>query len=327
MASESVALPASISSALRSAAADTEVILEHFPVAPGQRDEIRVRRFDPYARGAKIWLHRGRSEAQELPRSTRQHFLGRSSDGTAGIALHLDPTSGALSGMVVGGRGSVDLQASPDGPSRLEVVAKELQDAHLETTCGGEKLPVPFDAMLRASAPQIGEPPAFSRMSATFEAVIAVDTDNELLDIRFSNNTATATNYLADLFVEMNVYYQRDLSLTLLQGDTFLRVDPDPNPTYDDDPWNVTASPAQGANLSEFGSYWASNMGSVDRVFAMLLSGKSSSEFSSSGIAWVDGYCETQSTGGGYSVSQTFLFTSNTVNSGVRLIGHELGHN
>ena len=45
---------------------------------------------------------------------------------------------------------------------------------------------------------------------------------------------------------------------------------------------------------------------STPRSFAMLLSGKSSSGNSASGIAWIDAYCETQSQGGSYSVNQVF---------------------
>ena len=52
---------------------------------------------------------------------------------------------------------------------------------------------------------------------------LAVDTDNELMNLKFSNNTTSATNYIASLFALMSVIYERDLQVRLLQGTTFLR--------------------------------------------------------------------------------------------------------
>ena len=68
--------------------------------------------------------------------------------------------------------------------------------------------------------------------------------------------------------------------------------------------------------LNEFGAYWAANYNTVNRVFAQLLSGKSSADNSSSGIAWLDGYCEKQSTGGGYSIFEPFKAARKKVSAG-----------
>ncbi|NJL28535.1 MAG: hypothetical protein HC897_11930, partial [Thermoanaerobaculia bacterium] len=160
----------------------------------------------------------------------------------------------------------------------------------------------------------------------TFGATIAVDTDNEWNHKKFANNTTNASNWLADLFTQMNVMYERDVVLRLFQGTTILRLDLDNPPTYNDDPWTVTGSGASITHLNEFGNWWSANQGGVSRVLAMLLSGKSSNPNSSSGIAWIDGYCETQNTGGGYSVTQTFTANISVLND-VRVIAHELGHN
>jgi len=63
----------------------------------------------------------------------------------------------------------------------------------------------------------------------------------------------------------------------------------------------------------------------------MLISGKSSSNFGSSGIAWLLNsgvYCNQRSgLGGGYSVSQVFKFAGSTASSDVQVVAHELGHN
>ena len=130
------------------------------------------------------------------------------------------------------------------------------------------------------------------------DALVAVDTDNEFMSERFSNNTCAAANWIADLFATMNVMYERDLNVTLEEGTTILRTTTDP--------YSANDTPADGTDLDEFGTYWQTHYGAMSRSFAMLLSGKSSSGNSASGIAWIDAYCQTQSQGGSYSVNQIF---------------------
>jgi hypothetical protein len=151
-------------------------------------------------------------------------------------------------------------------------------------------------------------------------AVVAVDTDNEFMTERFNNNTGAAANWIADLFATMNVMYERDLDVRLLQGTTMLRTATDP---YVQDGLPAADQP----DLVEFGSYWQTHYGNIPRAFAMLLSGKSSSGNSASGIAWINSYCENQSQGGSYSFNE--VFTNPQVNVGLSalIVGHELGHN
>jgi hypothetical protein len=150
-------------------------------------------------------------------------------------------------------------------------------------------------------------------------AFVAVDTDNELMSERFGNNTSAASSWIADLFATMNVMYENDLNVTLQQATTILRTAPDQ--------YTQNNTPADGADLDEFGTYWQTHYPSVPRAFAMLLSGKSSSGNSASGIAWIDAYCQTQSSGGSYSVNQVFTNPAIDVSLSARIVGHELGHN
>ncbi len=156
---------------------------------------------------------------------------------------------------------------------------------------------------------------ASAKSSGPLEAVLAIDTDTELLSQKFSNNTTAAANYVADLIAAMNVMYSRDLDVTLLQGTTYLRTGSDP---YSQN----SGGGASSSELSEFGNYWKSNYSSVDRALAAMLSGKSPSSNSASGIAWVGGLC---STNYGYSFSK--VFKSNYLSGDAKLVGHELGHN
>ena len=94
-------------------------------------------------------------------------------------------------------------------------------------------------------------------LSALHTAVIAVDTDNELMSQKFGNDTSAATDYIADLFAGMNVIYERDLNVRLLQGDTFLRIAMDP---WEED----STGNADGAKLYEFRGYWSSNYSAIE---------------------------------------------------------------
>ena len=158
---------------------------------------------------------------------------------------------------------------------------------------------------------------------------VAVDTDNELLSLKFSNSTASATSYLASLFAGMSVIYERDLFVRLLQGYTVLRL------SSAADPWTQPACPAwpatcqntggaSTAQLMEVAGYWAANYGPVPRALAMTLSGKQPSGNSASGIAYVNTLCSGSS---GYSFSQVFKFAGSTAAHDVSLVAHELGHN
>lgn len=139
------------------------------------------------------------------------------------------------------------------------------------------------------------------------------------MSVRFGNDTTAATNWIADLFATMNVMYENDLDVQLVQGTTYLRTG--------SDPYTQNDSPASQADLTEFGSYWQAHYAAVPRAFAMLLSGKSSSGNSASGIAWINAYCHSQSQGGSYSVNQIFTNAQVGVAFSARIVGHELGHN
>ncbi|MCC7255758.1 MAG: hypothetical protein IT467_07475, partial [Dokdonella sp.] len=131
-----------------------------------------------------------------------------------------------------------------------------------------------------------------------------------------AGNTAAATSWIADLFASMNVMYERDLNVTLLQGTTIFRSS--------GTPYTISSGAADGTDLDNFGNYWQANHAGVSRAFAMLLSGAMTSGNSASGIAWVNAYCSSTYS---YSVNKVFWSSGIGVGSSARLVGHELGHN
>ena len=327
---ERVPVDEAVASALRSTAPGARVALADFPVEPGIRLAVTLERIEMYARGARVVVSDGASE-REVPRSDRFYFRG-AADGypEVRVGLSVDRATGSFRGLTSSFGGTFAVaEPSADEPMSFTVAPGEaLLPAGVELAyeCAQDSLPVDFDAVETPLSTPVPTAAAKVLDDPQYAAVIAFDTDNEWLHLKFANNTTTATTWFADYLNAANVMYERDLSLRLLVGDTYLRVDPDPSPTYDNDPWAVTGSPASSSHLNELGAYWAANYGGVDRVLAQLVSGKSSSSSSSSGIAWVDGYCETQSSGGGYSVFQAFR-TSVSMDSQLRVGAHELGHN
>ena len=324
---ETFTVPAEITAALAAMAFGETVRVKGFPVAVGVREQIELQRYDVYAPEALVVVINTAGE-RRAPRSGRLHFLGSAADDPiTRVGLSVDPARavgmGRLRGWIDSPLGEFQILEVAEGGYRIESTSAALTrgDVELEANCASDQLPLPasLDGLLVRVPESTGE----RGVDPTHAATIAVDTDLELLDEKFGNDETEATDWIADLFVAMNVAYERDVGLRLLQGDTFLRSG---GPPYDTDPWDVEGAGASSAHLNEFGSYWSSNMGGVDRVLAMLLSGKESTNNRSSGIAWIDGYCEFQNTGGGYSVTQ--VFTGNfAVTNDVRIVAHELGHN
>jgi hypothetical protein len=293
-------------------------IVDALPDGAGTASKIRFERVDFRAPGARVVVVDQNGE-HELPKSSRVELIGKSESGDVRIALAFDPGTGGVSGVgssphgafVVRGEkgaGGVTLHSVPLESTYPAGVVPRIIGSD-DALPSGNPMPSDLDLKLAPATPAGG----------LVSAVVAVDTDNEFMSERFANNTTAAANWIADLFAVMNVMYERDLDVVLLQGTTLLRTAPDP--------YTQTGSPANGADLDEFGTYWQQHYAGVDRDFAMLLSGKAPDGFQASGIAWINSYCQTQSQGGSYSVNQVFTSSQVSVDLSARIVGHELGHN
>ena len=294
------------------------LVVDALPDGAGTTAKIRFERVDFLAPGARIVVIDQNGE-HELPKSTRVELIGKSDSGDVRIALAFDPDARSVSGVGTSPRGAFVVKGT-NGANGLVLHSVPLESTYppgvVPRIIGSDDAlpsgnPMPSDLALKLGPGA----PAGGGVSAT----VAVDTDNEFMSERFSNSTAAAANWIADLFAVMNVMYERDLDVTLLQGTTMLRTAADP--------YTETGSPANGDELDEFGTYWQQHYGNVDRSFAMLLSGKSTSGNQASGIAWINSYCATQSQGGSYSINQIFTNPQVSVDLSARIVGHELGHN
>lgn len=338
---------------------DERRLLTDWSTAEPQREaaapksvELRLRRIDVYAPDARV-LEATADGYRELPRDTRLHFVAEPSAGQR-MSLSLDPESARAEGLLLlGGRmysltgarseGGLALDASdmeqpmPDGALRVASCVGDMSPADAPTA----KVEAPAAQPLRAreAANLFGAPStraqrlamqSFAPKAATRQVTLAIDTDNELLQKKFSNNTSNATAYVAALVAAMNAIYEDDpaqygLQLRLLQGTLILR------PSTTADPYTNSDDMATGAALTEFGNWWQANQSGVSRAFALKLSGKASNQFSSSGIAWLlssGSYCTaTSGSGGHYSVTRVFHSPQLVAADDAYVVSHELGHN
>lgn len=318
-AAEAVRLEPGVAAALLDLAPERALAVDGWPVAPGERHRVELVRFEVYAPDARIFEARG-DRRVELPRSRLSFFHGRSvDDPETRLMVSLDPDSRSLTALAATPEGLSELRPRDgEGAGYLVASAEAFLPEGAEPSWGCAQETTELERLWLPSStlrPGIG-----AAISSLHTATIAVDTDNEFMNLKFGNDTTAATNYLANLIARMNVMYERDLLIRLVQGFTLLR------PSTTPDPYTAGTSTLDG--LNEFANHWRGGCNGacsgVSRALAMMLSGKASSNFSAAGVAWLDVLCNTSY---GYSFSQVFKFAADTSANDGKLVGHELGHN
>lgn len=317
--SEQVDIARAVVTSLLKAGLDQPLRVSEWPLAPGVRGRLELRRFDVYSPGAQL-IQDDDGRKISVPRSRLLFFDGRSkSDPSVRVLLWLDPGSRRLGGFADSRAGRHHLLSG--GRNRRSYrVTREAEVPGSEVTrnwsCGVEPDAQELETIRAASAASIAI--AAPAITTLHYADIAVDTDNELMLGKFANDTTAASNYIAQLLASMSVMYERDLKVRLRQGFTVLRTSPDP---YNELP---VGGGATGAQLNEFTNHWKANYGGQARTVAMMLSGKATVGGPASGIAWVDGLCSKDL---GYSFTQVFSAPGSAAAASSKLVGHELGHN
>ena len=311
-----VTLSATERAELRRRSGDTPLRLPGLDELTGNTaDPLRYRRIELFAPGAAIH-HIGPSGASLVEPAHRLFYLA--TNETTGIGLAVDPATGGISGFV--SRSGDKFEISSTGGTELTLAAVEsLPDG--SDTCGtrvGNQPDFDLAGVLSKQPRSLSAVTAGS--SINYQAEVAIDTDNEWMAGK-GNSTVVALNFITDLFLAMNVFYERDMETRLLIGDVTLRTTTDP--------YLVTSG--RSDQLDEFAQYWRINQGAVDRDFATMFSGRDIGTYSYSGIAWLDQYCEEGFvTRGGRTVgSYSFnaIGTGRTSANIAFAVGHELGHN
>lgn len=329
---ELVSFGADLVPALTGALKDETVRVADWPTGPQERADVLLTRFDIYAPGARVLVDEGNGKLREIPRSRLAFFSGRAADDPeVMIFAAVDPDSGHIDGFTrtrdafheIHPLSHVPSLAVAAGVRRHLVAPAEVflaeRGEDSSWSCGQTGAPLDFLQemdQLRQASEERPESVFESAITTLHTATIAVDTDYELLSIKFGGNATTAGNYIASLIASMTVIYERDLLVRLLQGETILR-------TTSNDPYTVTGSSnANPDKLYEFANIWNTTYANVPRALAMMLSGKGGS--GASGIAWVNGLCSDY-----YGTSFSQVYTSGTSPSSgdILVVAHELGHN
>ena len=287
-----------------------------------------VRRIEVYTPDARLVIA-GPQGMQPAPRSPWRHYIGHRAGER--IALSLAPDGRSGNGLWLDGETSWRLELRTSGKDlRLsgESTYAALPDGTrpvsdclggLESTAASQPV-LTLDAVPELAVPK----------TATHQVTLALDTDNELLQVKFGNDTTAATNYLAQLVTQMSAIYEQEPGagggrVQLQIGHQILR------PSTTADPYLSVTDGDIFAQLQEFGTYWQSNYSGVSRAFALMISGKLSVPNSAAGIAWLltsGNYCTaTNGNGGHYSINRVFKFQNAQASHDVSLVAHELGHN
>jgi hypothetical protein len=275
---------------------------------------LQFRPLSLFAKGGRIRIVANGSESEQSP-PNRQYYLA--SNATTSIGLAVDAASGEITGFAL--RGASRMQLGGNMMTRLEFSPVEALPEGVNScgtdgfdlSAGTRSVPSGLSAPSRSAA-LAGE-------AISYQAVVAVDTDSEWL-AGFGDDPVAAMDWITDLFLAMNVFYERDVETHLLIGDVILRVG--------SDPYSVASD--RFGQLNEFGKYWKDNMGHVERQFAAMLSGRAISAYSFSGIAWLDQYCaygrtSGSSTWGSYSFNA--IGAARSPGNTALYVGHEVGHN
>jgi hypothetical protein len=306
---EEVRLSADLARRLLAVQVGDAVQVADWPVAVGRREDVRLVRHDIYAPDAVVYRADG-DKLTVLPRSELVFLWGKAVGSDTHVLAIVDPKAGTVTGSAHSTSGAAELRrAKAKGKHVVAATDAFLAGQHASWNCAGsEEAP---------GRPELDDSPAPASPGGPLHtATIGVDTDNELLNLKFSNNTTSASNYIASLFASMNVIYERDLGVRLLVGTTFLR------PSTSPDPYSATTT---SGTLGEVLTYWSSTCGapcSAPRALAAILSGKSSSPNSAAGVAYVDVLC---SESNGYSAN--YVFRIDYLAGDTMLVGHEIGHN
>lgn len=300
------------------------VELTDFPLQSIETDETHEKAFSPitltryniFSAGAKVYqvTAKGR-KLLNLPK------LLTFSSFEHGVGLAINPNSGEAQGfynhqgvsLVIGGNIHTGLSFSRS--------QEHNQNSNVVKQCAMKLSDQPGDPLadMNVSLKSLGSQSI--KGTVDYEAVIAVDTDNEWMAGK-GNNTTTAMNFITSLFVNMNVFYERDFATRLLIGTVFLRTSTDPFPTES----------GILQYLTDFGEYWRINLVNDNRDFALLLSGQNVSAGGFSGIAWLNQYCNKGALqNGGLQTYGSYSVNSMGINVGSgfvsQFVAHELGHN
>src|SRR5262245_11638170 len=224
---EALDLDHSALAALR--AAEGEVRIEAFPVAPGALRTLVLKRFEVATVDARVTVS-GPDGERSLPFPSIAHFAGRLED-EAGSSVYLSAQSDALFAYVRRAGGEMTYVGPAGREKSAEFVARSgdspANELPLEPwSCATEELPAALTEMAEPSFPAPRAALAGMKQAAALagmkQAAVRVETDWEMLTkfpvpgsspVVYDPNALAA--WVATLYGAINVVYERDLNLHL----------------------------------------------------------------------------------------------------------------
>ena len=260
-------------------------------------------------------------------RLAKRHFL-ISDRGRRQVALAFEADGEFAFGFLDDEYGLQKLVARNDGKGGLTFVAQAVEE--VPVNCEADEIaspptrPLQFDVKSTASSIVKGG-------VAGYQAKVAIEVDYPMMNGHFGNSPAAAMNWLQELFLATNLYYQRDLALQLVMANpVIVNTSPDPYCTGAN-----PCSPLGPYLLFQFSANWRNNHTAIDRDFAALISGRLGGG-NPTGLSWNGQFCEdghdnntppfgTQ-TAGSYSANLYVAGMGVSGGTAAELFGHELGH-
>ena len=298
----------------------TMATVPSFPLAGDATVELELRRFEPFAPGARVEAVDGRGvRAVQLP--DHVYFTG-TVRGEPDSRVLLIAARDHVRGFVAA-RGTV-YPFGPDRRGRHRSYALRDVDPTAYPRPGAfcandlhrdqvESLLVNRSARVAAG---LEPPPIAYTSSGLVQADAAIETDHELW-ARFGSDAQTL-DYLASLAAASSAIDERDVSVRL--SFSYVRLWPTAS-----DPWSATALDQQ---LAEVRNYWTNPANDMDAIagphaLVHFISGKSVQ----GGIAYIGSVCDPRYSFGVSQVFGHFDLSDPTQIWDVLVVTHEIGHN
>lgn len=279
---------------------------------------LKMERFDVWRQDAVIEV-----DGRRVTPPGTAYFKGTVDGDASSIALLSVRDSGEVQGVVQKGGKSWLV-----GKGRTQRFLKSRKADGEELTpfeCGNDVALTPEQRLGVEDAPVAAA--TGTVLDQPYIANIALDTDYEFY-AKFGNQAA-ALDYMGDLIGYADVVYSREVNTDMQIGYSRLFTQDAAS-----DPWTATADTSSA--LTEFRNYWNTNMRSVKRTLAHMLSGKGLG----GGIAYVGVLCSaygSSSSAYDYGVSASLGANFNwdgdqthnpsTVVWDIVVVQHEIGHN
>jgi hypothetical protein len=295
---------------------DDEIQIKNFPLSRVRSVDLALKRFDVFTTDAEVVVASINSHGQIVELSTTRPdvvllrgFIIDEPESQVFLALGVHTTNGWIES-----RGSTFVVAKNPKENWTAVYELDAVDPSLmnwiDFKCG-------VDEVVEFTKDQSADRTHTRGLEINCPALrMAIDTDWQFTGNLFGGNTDASGEYAATLIGAVSTIYESDVDIATKI--CYLRLWENSN-----DPWSGGSSSAQ---LSEFHTYWNSNMGHIDRHLAHMLSAQGLG----GGIAYVNAVCTTY----GYAVSGNLggsfplpIEDHNGNNWDLMVVAHETGHN